>query len=104
MTEHFSSPQWVDLVRGLAADEVRGAMESHLREGCPDCVEAHRLWHGMAVFADAERAIVPPEDATRVAKSYFAQQGLASSPVPAGSGRSFASAVIGTLLFDSLQA
>jgi hypothetical protein len=104
MTEHFSSPQWVDLVRGLAADEHRVAMETHLREGCPDCVEAYGLWHGMAAFADAERAITPPEHAVRVAKSYFAQQGLASSSVPPGSDRPFASALMATLLFDSLQA
>jgi hypothetical protein len=104
MTEHFSSPQWVDLVRGRAADEDKAAMETHLREGCPDCVEAHRLWQGMATFADAERAITPPENAIRVAQSYFAQQGLVSSPVPPGNERSFASAMMATLLFDSLQA
>jgi len=69
-------------------------METHLREGCPDCVEAHRLWQGMATFADAERAITPPEHAIRVAKSYFTHQHK----------RSFASAVMATLLFDSLQA
>ena len=94
MTEHFSSPQWVDLVRGLAVDEDRTAMETHLREGCPDCTEAYRLWQDMAAFADAERAITPPENAIRVAKSYFTHQPK----------RSFASAVIGTLLVDSLQA
>src|SRR6185436_15398234 len=94
MTEHFSSPQWVDLVRGRAADEDKAAMETHLREGCPDCVEAHRLWQGMATFADAERAITPPEHAIRVAKSYLTHQHK----------RSFASAVMATLLFDSLQA
>ena len=79
-------------------------METHLREGCPDCAEAYRLWQDMAAFADAERAIMPPENAIRVAKSYFAQQGLAGSSVPSGNERPFASVVMGTLLFDSLQA
>lgn len=104
MTEHFSSPQWVDLVRGLAADEVRGAMDTHLREGCRDCVEAYRLWHGMALFAKEDRALTPPEDAVRVARSYLAQHGIATSTVPPAGARSFASAIIATLLFDSLQA
>jgi len=104
MTEHFSSPQWVDLVRGLASDEVRGAMETHLREGCADCVEAHRLWHGMALFAKEERALTPPEDAVRVAKSYLAPNRNAQPAEPPAGARSFASAIIATLLFDSLQA
>jgi hypothetical protein len=104
MTEHFSSPQWVDLVRGLAADEVRGAMDTHLRDGCRDCVEAYRLWHGMALFAEEERALTPPADAVRVAKSYLAQHGIGQSTVPPAGARSFASAIIATLLFDSLQA
>jgi hypothetical protein len=104
MTEHFPSPQWVDLVRGLASDEVRGAMDTHLRDGCPDCVEAYRLWHGMALFGEQERALTPPEDAVRVAKSYLAQQRIAQPAVPPAGARSFASTIIATLLFDSLQA
>ena len=104
MTEHFSSPQWVDLVRGLASDEVRGAMDTHLRDGCPDCVQAYRLWHGMALFAKEERALTPPEDALRVAKSYLAQQRIAQPAEPPAGARSLASAIIATLLFDSLQA
>ena len=103
MTEHFSSPQWVDLVRGLAADEVKGAMNTHLREGCPNCVEAFRLWRGMAAFAEDERALTPPEGALRVAKSYLAAEGVASSQ-RSGSERSSRPAIIATLLFDSLQA
>jgi hypothetical protein len=79
-------------------------MDTHLREGCPDCVEAYRLWHGMALFAKAERALTPPEDAVRVAKSYLAQQRIAQPAVPPAGARSFASAIIATLLFDSLQA
>ena len=103
MTEHFSSPQWVDLVRGLAADDVKGAMDTHLREGCPDCVEAYRLWRGMAAFAEDERAFTPPEGALRVTKSYLAEHGLASSQ-HSGSEWSSHPVIIATLLFDSLQA
>jgi hypothetical protein len=103
MTEHFSSPQWVDLVRGLAVGEVKGAMDTHLREGCPNCVEAYRLWRGMAAFAEEERALTPPEGALRVAKSYLAAHGVAGSQ-HSGSERSSRPAIIAALLFDSLQA
>ena len=102
MAEHFSSPQWVELVRGVAPDEVRGAIEAHVRDGCPYCVETYRLWEGVAVFARDERALSPPEDAIRVAKSYFAARGLGAS-VPPERDRSLASAIIATLLADNLQ-
>ncbi|HEY1302188.1 MAG TPA: hypothetical protein VGF24_01480 [Vicinamibacterales bacterium] len=102
MAEHFSSPQWADLVRGVAPDEVRGAMETHVRNGCPDCVEAYRLWKGVVVFVQDERGLTPPENALRVAKSYFAAQGLGAW-APPERDRSLASAIIATLLVDSLQ-
>ena len=102
MAEHFSSPQWADLVRGVAPAEVRGTMETHVRAGCPDCVDAYRLWTDVAVFAQDERALTVPENALRVAKSYFAAQGLGASPPPERH-RSLASAIIATLLVDSLQ-
>jgi hypothetical protein len=79
-------------------------MDTHLREGCPDCVEAYHLWHGMALFAREEHALTPPEDAVRVVKSYLAQQRIAQPAEPPAGARSFASAIIATLLFDSLQA
>jgi hypothetical protein len=103
MTEHFSSPQWVDLVRGLAADEVKGAMDTHLREGCPDCVEAYRLWRGMVSFAEDERAFTPREGALRVAKSYLAEHGVTNAP-PSGSEWSSRPVTIATLLIDSSTA
>jgi hypothetical protein len=79
-------------------------MDTHLREGCRDCVEAYHLWHGMALFAKEERALTPPEDAVRVVKSYLAQQRIAQPAEPPAGARSFASTIIATLLFDSLQA
>ena len=40
MTEHFSSPQWVDLVRGLLSEDMKTEMDQHLRAGCGECREA----------------------------------------------------------------
>jgi len=39
MSDHFSSPQWVDLVRGLLDGNAREAMDQHLRDGCDDCLK-----------------------------------------------------------------
>src|SRR4026208_2366813 len=74
MTSHFSSPQWVDLVRGLLSEDMKAEMNQHLRTACEGCCTAHDLWSGFAAFADVEIGFAPPRDAVRVAKTYFAQQ------------------------------
>jgi len=79
--EHFTSPQWVDLVRGQLAEEVATEMDRHLRAGCTTCVAAFDAWQGLAVFAREEREIAPPDDVVRVVKSYLAQRRF-SDPVP----------------------
>jgi hypothetical protein len=101
--EHFTAPQWVDLVRGQLAEEVASEMDKHLRAGCGECVAAFDAWQGLAVFASEERASTAPEDAVRVAKSYLAQQKLAS-PAASNPLASWASATLATLVFDSQQA
>lgn len=105
MTDHFSSPQWVDLVRGLLAGDTREAMDRHLRDGCAECLEAYSAWSGLAVFAEEERGVEPPTEALRVAKSYLGQQGLRDghADVP-GRRRAWAPSVLATLVFDSMQA
>jgi hypothetical protein len=103
--EHFSSPQWVDLVRGQLAEEVANEMDRHLRMGCRECVAAFDVWQGLAVFASEERASTPPEDSVRVAKSYLAQRRLAMPGMAASQSMvSWASATLATLVFDSRQA
>ena len=69
MTDHFSSPQWVDLVRGLLDEDTGTEMDRHLREGCEPCREAFAAWSGFASFAEAEAQFEPPHDALRVARS-----------------------------------
>ncbi len=105
MREHFTSPQWVDLVRGQLAEEVATEMDRHLRAGCSECVAAFDAWQGLALFAAEERTLTPPADAVRVAKSYFAQQTLAAPLAgPSYPFISWASATTATLVFDSHQA
>jgi hypothetical protein len=103
--EHFTAPQWVDLVRGQLTEEVATEMDRHLRAGCGECVAAFDAWQGLALFASEERASTPPEDAVRVAKSYLGQRKLADArPAPSNPIVSWASATLATLVFDSGQA
>ena len=100
MTEHFSSPLWVDRVRGLLAEDVREEMDQHLRAGCETCQAAHTAWQRFAVFADEESGFEPPRDAVRVAKTYLAQQNILDGPSTARR-RAWAPSALATLVFDS---
>ena len=102
--EHFSAPQWVDLVRGQLTEEIANEMDRHLRAGCGECVAAFDAWQGLAVFASEERASTPPEDAVRVAKSYLAQRSFADPVIGSNPIVAWASATLATLVFDSQQA
>jgi len=106
MTEHFSSPQWVDLVRGLLNEDMKIEMDHHLRAGCEECREAFAAWSGFAMFAEAEPGLEPPRDAVRVAKAYLAQQQVRDNQA-VGRRRRLQWAgpsMLATLVFDSMQA
>ena len=94
MTDHFSSPQWVDLVRGLLSEDLREEMDQHLRAGCEKCREAYAAWHGFAAFAEDESAFEPPRDAVRVSKTYLAQRNLIEGTGTAATSAKIARSVI----------
>ena len=103
MKDHFSSPQWVDRVRGRLEPRGVAGMDAHLRVGCRDCLAAFDTWQGVAAFAEEERSSTPPADAIRVVKSYLAQRNrLEDRPGP--STTPWAIATFATLVFDSLHA
>jgi hypothetical protein len=83
---------------------MREAMDRHLRDGCAECTEAHKVWNGLAVFAEEDRGLEPPKDALRVAKSYLAQHGIVNGTQQAApSKRPWAPSILATLVFDSMQ-
>jgi hypothetical protein len=103
MTDHFSSPQWADRVRGLVAEDLREEMDQHLQSGCEDCRQAYAAWHGFAAFADEESGFEPPRDAVRVSKTYLAQRNLADGRTGTARRRAWAPSLLATLVFDSMQ-
>jgi hypothetical protein len=107
MTEHFSSPQWVDLVRGLLSEDMKTVVDQHLRAGCEECREAFAAWSGFATFADLESGFEPPRDAVRVAKTYLAQHNVREARTTTRQRQRLqwaAPSMLATLVFDSLQA
>jgi hypothetical protein len=103
MTDHFSAPQWVDLVRGLLSEDTKAEMDQHLRTGCDECRKAFAAWSGFATFAEAEAGFEPPRDAVRVAKTYLAQQHVRDGRTTERR-RSWGPSMLATLVFDSMQA
>jgi hypothetical protein len=106
MTEHFSSPQWVDLVRGLLSEDKKTEMDQHLRAGCEECREAFAAWSGFGAFAEAEPGFEPPREAVRVAKTYLAQQHVRDGRTMTRRQRFqwAGPSMLATLVFDSMQA
>jgi hypothetical protein len=106
MTDHFSSPQWVDLVRGLLNEDMKEAMDQHLRAGCEQCRAAFAAWSGFATFAEAESGFEPPRDAVRVAKTYLTQQQVREGHLATRRQRPLWArpSMLATLVFDSMQA
>src|SRR5262245_9369011 len=105
MTDHFSSPQWVDLVRGLLSEDMKAEMDQHLRAGCEQCQEAFAQWSGFATFAAAEPGFEPPRDAVRVVKTYLTQQQIRDGRTVARRPRRgwTGPSMLATLVFDSMQ-
>jgi hypothetical protein len=112
MTDHFSSAQWVDLVRGLLGEDTKAAMDHHLGAGCEECRDAFAAWSRFAAFAEAEAGFEPPRDAVRVAKTYIAQPHAGDGRMVARRRRWTAAldiargkpSMLATLVFDSMQA
>lgn len=102
MTNHFSLPQWVDLVRGLLSEDIKAEMDQHLQTGCDECREAFATWSGFATFAQAEAGFEAPHEAIRVAKTYLAQQQVREGRTTARR-RSWGPSMLATLVFDSMQ-
>lgn len=90
--EHFSEHSWADFVRGVSNTE-RGAMDSHLANGCNECAGARDLWKQLHAVALRESNYTPPGFAVRMAKLEFAAQSFEKGKQP----------VLASLVFDTFS-
>jgi hypothetical protein len=72
---HYSMEKWVDFVRNVIGERERGAMQSHLEDGCKECSMVLRLWQHVNDAARHEHSYQPPDSAVRSMKGTFAIQG-----------------------------
>ena len=67
--KHFDISQWTDLARGVAPDEDRTAMETHLGSGCARCRETLDLVKRVVHATRVDSRYEPPEHVIRCAKA-----------------------------------
>lgn len=78
--KHFPSEKWADYSRGTAGERQAAEMKRHLETGCKKCRQAAEMWSAVLKLAQKEAAYRPPENAVRVAKSYFAASRVEERP------------------------
>ncbi len=93
--KHYSSEKWADYSRGTTGKREASLMKRHLESGCKKCRQMAEMWSGVIRLAQKEGGYKPPENAVRVAKSYFAASRL--------EGKSSVVTQIARLVFDSLR-
>ncbi|MDQ2712271.1 MAG: hypothetical protein M3Y24_08600 [Acidobacteriota bacterium] len=68
--DHFSSEDWIDYVRGVSPSKA-ALMETHLRQGCAECLRSSEVWGFVLSFSAKETHNAPPDDAVRVIKAAY---------------------------------
>jgi len=89
---HFSMEQWIDFARNVIGPRERAEMETHLSDGCKQCLKTLSLWKRVSEVGKRESAYTPPDSIVGTVKGTFGIHGPKARRV----GRAIAS-----LLFDS---
>jgi hypothetical protein len=69
---HFSEAAWVDFARGLLPHAEAGALESHLRSNCEECLQSVTLWQTVVKYLSQEAQYVPPEQTVQDVQATYA--------------------------------
>jgi hypothetical protein len=78
--KHFTSSEWLDRARGVAAPEMVSTMQAHLEQGCPSCDEISSQMSRLVNISQREAQYEAPQETVRVAKALLSAHRLASSP------------------------
>jgi hypothetical protein len=79
MMKHYTSEEWLDLSRGVAAPENVSEMEKH-RVECASCKGIANEMNRLFQMSRREASYEPPQEAVRNAKASMAMQRVASGP------------------------
>jgi hypothetical protein len=68
---HFTLGNWLDFSRNLTSEKATEEMQTHLDEGCQQCLKVVRLWRNLVGFGATERVCSPPDRALRSVRGYY---------------------------------
>lgn len=76
---HFSDEIWTDFVRGVASTPKAREIQTHLSDGCTDCLDGRDLWDGLRLAGINEMTYAPPNGLVRQLKLQFTSATFGSS-------------------------
>jgi len=79
MMKHYTSEEWLDLARGVAAPENVSEMQKH-RADCASCKGIAKEMNRLFDMSRREASYEPPQEAVRNAKASMAMQRVVSAP------------------------
>ncbi len=69
--DHFPPGDWIDLARGVLPVPQTALMQSHLRQGCAECLRSSETWSLVLSLSARETGYRPPDDVVRVIKAAY---------------------------------
>ncbi len=69
--DHFPPGDWIDLVRGVLPAARGVLMQTHLSQGCGECLRSSEMWGLVVSWSAREANYRPPDDAVRLIKAAY---------------------------------
>jgi len=69
--DHFPPSDWVDFVRGVLPPSQSALMNTHLAQGCRECLKTSATWNLVLDLSAREASRQPPADAVHIAKAAY---------------------------------
>lgn len=69
--DHFPPGDWIDLARGILPGARAELMQTHVRQGCAECLRSSEIWGLVLTLAAKEAGYRPPNDAVNAIKAAY---------------------------------
>ncbi len=69
--DHFSPADWIDFTRGLLSGPESAALQSHLDQGCEECLKSWNVWRSVHECLSPETQYRPPDQALKYVRAAY---------------------------------
>ncbi len=69
--DHFPTSDWIDLARGVLPPVPAELIQTHLAQGCVECLRSSETWGLVVSLSAKEAGYRPPDEAVRVVKGAY---------------------------------